>query len=85
MSDEGRWEPWHRQQIRGILNLVAAVEREASQNTGHEKLQFQRLVNEQCHSSGVLGAPMERPTFTTVVNGRRRTEVYEATKRLNGR
>ncbi len=47
MSDNDRWEPWHRQQIRDILNLVAATERQAGENAGIEPLQFERIVNEE--------------------------------------
>lgn len=47
IPDGGRWQPWHRQQIRDILNLVAATERQAGKNTDVEPLQFQRIVNEQ--------------------------------------
>jgi hypothetical protein len=43
MSDNDRWEPWHRQQIRDILNLVAATEGQAGENA----LQFERIVNEE--------------------------------------
>jgi hypothetical protein len=28
MSDNDRWEPWHRQQIEAILQIAAAVERQ---------------------------------------------------------
>jgi hypothetical protein len=45
-SDDDNWQPWHRQQIRDILNIVAATERQAGENTGVEPLQFERIVNE---------------------------------------
>jgi hypothetical protein len=47
MSDGESWQPWHRQQIRDILNLVAATERQAGGNTGLEPIQFERIVNQQ--------------------------------------
>jgi hypothetical protein len=34
------WQPWHRQQIRDILNLVAATERQAGKNAGTDPLQL---------------------------------------------
>lgn len=39
-----KWQPWHRQQIRDILNLVAATEEKAGSNTGAEALQFERII-----------------------------------------
>jgi hypothetical protein len=42
MSHEQKWEAWHQGQVRDILNLTAAVERQAK--TG-EPLEFERLVN----------------------------------------
>jgi hypothetical protein len=47
ISDGGRWEPWHRQQITDILTCIAAVERQAGQNAGIDPLQFDRIVNER--------------------------------------
>jgi hypothetical protein len=44
MSDSDHWEPWHRQQISDILNLVAATKRKASSNADTEPLQFERVV-----------------------------------------
>jgi hypothetical protein len=40
-ADE-RWEPWHRQQIATVLNLVAAADRLA--NNDRETLRYDRLV-----------------------------------------
>jgi hypothetical protein len=45
ISDGERWEPWHRQQIRDILNLVAATENQSGPNSGLEPLQYERIVN----------------------------------------
>jgi hypothetical protein len=39
-----KWQPWHRQQIADILNLVAAAEQQAGDNTDVEPLQFKRIV-----------------------------------------
>ena len=43
MSDNERWEAWHRQQITAILNLVAATERQSGQHTEIEPLQFELM------------------------------------------
>ncbi len=40
------WQPWHRQQTRDILNLVAATEKQAGDNAGGEPLQYERIVGE---------------------------------------
>ena len=40
-----KWQPWHRQQIADILNLVAAAEQQAGDNAGLEPLQYNRIVN----------------------------------------
>ena len=40
ISDGDRWEPWHRQQITDILNLVAATENQSGTNAGLEPLQY---------------------------------------------
>jgi hypothetical protein len=42
-----KWQPWHRQQIADILNLVAAAERQAGDKTEVEPLQFERIVTGQ--------------------------------------
>jgi hypothetical protein len=46
MADEELWQPWHRQQIRDILNLVAATERQAGDKVEIAPLQFERIVGE---------------------------------------
>ena len=46
ISDGDRWQAWHRQQIRDILNLVAATENQAGTNSELEPLQYERIVNE---------------------------------------
>jgi hypothetical protein len=53
MSDSESWEAWHRNQIKDILNLVAATERQAGENSGIEPLQFERVVTK---GSGEPGA-----------------------------
>src|ERR1700720_1245383 len=40
-----KWQPWYRQQIAEILNLVAATEEQAGADIGVEPLQFERIVN----------------------------------------
>ena len=48
MSDNDRWEPWHRQQIEAILQIAAAVERQrwGGEATDIEPLEFDRIVTE---------------------------------------
>lgn len=47
MADGEDWQPWHRQQIGDILNLIAATERQAGQHTGIDPIQFERIVTAQ--------------------------------------
>ena len=47
MADGEDWQPWHRQQIGDILNLIAATERQAGQHTGVDSLEFDRIVTAQ--------------------------------------
>jgi hypothetical protein len=46
IAPDGKYEPWHRQQVADILILVAAVEAQAGPNTGKPPLQFERVVGE---------------------------------------
>jgi hypothetical protein len=46
ITEDETWEPWHRNQTADILNLVAAVERQAGENTGGEPLEFHRIVRQ---------------------------------------
>lgn len=46
MADGEDWQPWHRQQVGDTLNLIAAAEKQAGQNTGVDPIQFERIVNE---------------------------------------
>lgn len=45
IADGEDWQPWHRQQVGDILNLIAAAEKQAGQNTDVEPIQFERIVN----------------------------------------
>lgn len=45
ISDGDDWKPWHRQQLRDTLNLIAVVEKKAGANAGAVPLQFERIVN----------------------------------------
>ena len=47
IADGEDWQPWYRQQIGDILNLVAAAEKQAGQNTGLDPIQFERIVTAQ--------------------------------------
>lgn len=40
----GKWEPWHQQQVPDILQIVAAVERQAGMKTGTTPIDFGRIV-----------------------------------------
>lgn len=44
ISDGGKWEPWHRQQVADILNVMAATEMKAGSKTGMTPLEFGRIV-----------------------------------------
>lgn len=46
MAEGSRWQPWHRQQIAGILRLVAVAEKQAGKNAGTQPLQYERIVGE---------------------------------------
>lgn len=52
-----KWQPWYRQQIAEILNLVAATEQQAGADTSVEPLQFERIVN----SKGEPGKGSAKP------------------------
>lgn len=41
-TDGGHWQPWHRSQVTDILNIVAAVEKQAGE---HGRLEYERLTN----------------------------------------
>lgn len=57
MADGEDWQPWHRQQIGDILNLIAATERQAGQHTGVDLLEFDRIVTAQAEpGAGFIGA-----------------------------
>ncbi|RXF75532.1 hypothetical protein [Hansschlegelia zhihuaiae] len=44
ISDGGKWEPWHQQQVRDILVLVAATEGQPGAQIA-SPLEFDRIVN----------------------------------------
>jgi hypothetical protein len=46
-SDGEDWQPWHRQQIGDILNLIAATQEQPGQNTGIDPIGFDRIVTAQ--------------------------------------
>jgi hypothetical protein len=47
MTDDEGWQPWHRQQIGDILNLIAAAEKQAGQNTDLDPIEYERIVTAQ--------------------------------------
>ena len=54
----GAWKVWHRQQIAEILQIIAAVERQAGPNTGAARVEFERIVAKD----GKPGAGVTRDT-----------------------
>ncbi len=58
ISPETGWKPWHRQQIAEILQVVAAVERQAGSKTGTAPIQFATIVT----ADGQPGAGVTRDT-----------------------
>ncbi|HEY1745448.1 MAG TPA: hypothetical protein VGG11_01595 [Xanthobacteraceae bacterium] len=52
IPEGGRWEPWHRQQVADILQLVAAAERQGHAKTGAEPLDFARIVTAETGKAG---------------------------------
>lgn len=46
IADGDAWQPWHRQQVRDILVLIAATEHQAGKNVGSEQVHFECIVNE---------------------------------------
>jgi hypothetical protein len=46
ISDNERWEPWHRQQTADILDVASAVENKAGA-TDTRPLEFDRIINER--------------------------------------
>lgn len=53
MSDEEAWRPWHQQQVKDILILVAATERKAGGKVEIKPLQFDRIINAREGRSGI--------------------------------
>lgn len=58
ISPDDGWKPWHRQQIADILQIVAAVERQAGTKTGAAPIQFATIVK----ADGQPGAGVSRNT-----------------------
>lgn len=52
ISDTENWQPWHRQQIAEILNLVAAAERQGTKNSNIEALEFERIITGKTSAPG---------------------------------
>jgi hypothetical protein len=44
MTEDKDWQPWHRNQITDILNIVGAVEHQAGENTRREAFEFERII-----------------------------------------
>jgi hypothetical protein len=52
IADGEKWEPWHRQQVPEILQLIAATERKAGTISGAPPLEYERIVNEKGKPGG---------------------------------
>src|SRR5947209_7685842 len=55
IADGENWEPWHRQQVADILNIIAATERSAG-NSETAPLELVRIVT----ASGEPGAGFKK-------------------------
>jgi|SRR5215471_2131654 len=44
IDDGAKWEPWHRQQVADILQIIAAAEKTANRSSGTSALEFERIV-----------------------------------------
>jgi hypothetical protein len=62
IADGEKWEPWHQQQTRDIVNIAAAVERHAG-TTDTEPLEFGRIINLR---SGEPGAGATHETHLVI-------------------
>ena len=56
VPDEEHWQAWHRQQVDGILRLIAAAEKQAGTKTGLAPIEFHRVINDK----GVPGAGIRK-------------------------
>jgi len=56
IPDGGKWEPWHRQQVADILNIIAATEKTAGTRTGTLPVEFERIITGQ----GVPGVGIKK-------------------------
>jgi len=45
MTDKEPWKAWHQQQVRDVLNLIAATERKAGLKVAIAPLKFGLIVN----------------------------------------
>ena len=52
MAADEKWEAWHRRQVADILNVTAAVERQAGPSASDTPLEINRIVG----ASGEPGA-----------------------------
>jgi hypothetical protein len=52
LSDDDHWKAWHRQQVRDILNLVAATQRKSGPKVKIKALDFNRVVNAKDRKPG---------------------------------
>lgn len=62
IADEDHWQAWHRQQVDGILRLIAAAEKQAGKNAGVAPIEYSRILNEK----GVPGAGIRKPSRIAV-------------------
>ena len=46
IPDGAKWQPWHRQQVADVLQIIAATEQTANKNTGTAAIEFERIVTE---------------------------------------
>ncbi len=56
IPDGEKWEPWHRQQVADILNIIAATERTVEKASSTAPAEIDRIVNE----SGEPGTGFEK-------------------------
>jgi hypothetical protein len=44
ISDGDKWQPWHRQQVRDLLDIIAVAEKTAGAKTGTQPTKFDVIV-----------------------------------------
>ncbi|HVB17349.1 MAG TPA: hypothetical protein VNF04_12500, partial [Stellaceae bacterium] len=59
---EEKWQAWHRQQVAGILRLIAAAEKQAGKKTGTAAIEFDLIINDK----GVPGAGIRKQSRIAV-------------------